>query len=172
MEGETDRAGRWRLPPWTGAASLLLWLACMASAWGHLLVPAKAVDMDADALLERIGAVVDFGTLPAGAVALRLPASGCACGGDASGEWPRLAAELRRLPLVLVDLSASPGAALASHPFPLVVVDTRHRRLLYAGPLRLENLCGGGSPSASSVLQTLLSHPQPPLIANADCPCE
>lgn len=171
MEGETDRAGRWRPPPWMGAASLLLWLACMASAWGNLLMPAQAVGMDADVLLERIGAAVDFGTLPAGAVALRLPVSGCACG-NAAGEWPRLASELRRLPLAVVDLSASPGAALAGHPFPLVVVDTRHRRLLYAGPLRLENLCGGGSPSASPVLKTLLSHPQPPLIANADCPCE
>lgn len=150
-----------RALPWIGLVVLALWLGWSLQAMLTLFAPADAADaVDADAIVARLAQHAPDALQVARPTAF-IAAGACACDAAAASDTTRAVRDIagRGVDVRTLDTPLSHAA----------VVLAPHGRLLYAGPLAMENGCG--ALSLPRLLPALLSTLRPPLIVSTPCPC-
>ncbi|MGY0618473.1 hypothetical protein [Lysobacter sp. A378] len=151
--------------PWLGAALLALWLGFVIPAFAALYAPRSQPLPDAAFIVDWLQATGQLRSAAGAGIAVRMPAPACACG---NADWAATEQALLQARLELVDLGAM--TAQPTLPFELVVLDARSQ-LVYAGPLRFDDLCGGDGIAVAALLPGLLREPPAAFISATGCRC-
>jgi hypothetical protein len=168
--GMMDPGSRWQrrvvtAAPWLGVALPALWLGFVIPAFAALYAPRSQPVPDAASIVDWLQATGRLRPAAGAGTAIRMPAPACACG---NGDWAATEPALMQAQLELVDLGAMP--APPAFPFELVVLDARSQ-LVYAGPLRFDDLCGGDGIAAAALLPSLLREPPAAFMSTTGCRC-